>query len=280
MTKITTSNIITMFELNPDCEFDLDILKTINWEFLSICEFLSESFISKFYIYLNWDNICKYQKLSSRFIEKYQNFVNWHLICIYQKLSSKFIEKFSDKIHWYIISKFQKLSQNFIIKNIEKLNLSQIRKYQFLSKKFRRRYKKILGFMDDMENHPFISLYWNNDRKKELFKNSPFIILNDEYGEYIIAYKAVTKDNYSIFNKQYLYKKYKTYTSHCDCNLLQLNSFGLSAWTKDLAKTHAIQIFGCSSNFKIIKLKIYIADVGAVLSDNNWKIRARKIEVI
>jgi extradiol dioxygenase family protein len=53
----------------------------------------------------------------------------------------------------------------------------------------------------------------------------------------------------------------------------------LSAWTKDNAKKYGIYTVHLG-NFKIIKLKIYIKNIGAVIKNEDWKIRAKKIEVI
>jgi hypothetical protein len=53
------------------------------------------------------------------------------------------------------------------------------------------------------------------------------------YDEYIIAYKAVREDYHSVYNWQYKYEVGQTYKSHCDCDLFEENSFGLSTWTKE-----------------------------------------------
>ena len=88
---------------------------------------------------------------------------------------------------------------------------------------------------------------------------------------FILAYKGVRKNNYSAFNFQYRYEIGKTYTSNCDCNLLNGNSFGLSAWTLNEARKYCDE--------KILLVKIYIEDIGAIVHDGN-KIRCFKLTVV
>jgi hypothetical protein len=90
-------------------------------------------------------------------------------------------------------------------------------------------------------------------------------------GEYVVAYKGIKSDNYSAFNFQYKYEVGESYESHCDCNNDEENSFGLSAWTLDEAKEYC--------NQKIIKVKIHISDIGALVHDCH-KIRCFKLQVL
>ncbi|MFA5600687.1 MAG: hypothetical protein WDA06_08850, partial [Phenylobacterium sp.] len=64
----------------------------------------------------------------------------------------------------------------------------------------------------------------------------------------------------------------KTYKSHCDCNLTNENSFGLSAWTKK----EALEYY---PKGKLLKVKIDIKDIGAIVHNGN-KIRCFKFEVL
>ncbi len=64
----------------------------------------------------------------------------------------------------------------------------------------------------------------------------------------------------------------ETYESHCNCDLYDNNSFGLSAWTKE----GALQYY---SKGELYKVRIHIDDIGALVYENN-KIRCFKLEVI
>jgi len=66
-------------------------------------------------------------------------------------------------------------------------------------------------------------------------------------------------------------KLVKTYESHCDCNIDNNSSFGLSAWTIKEAKEYC--------NQKIIKVKININDLGCIVHSGN-KLRCRKFTVL
>ena len=109
-------------------------------------------------------------------------------------------------------------------------------------------------------------LYATNEEKREKVKEK-----YELDGDYIIAYKSTKIDGYSTYNFQYQYEVGKTYESHCDCNLDNHNSFGLSAWTKEGA-------LGYYSRGKLFKVKIHLNDLGAMISSG--KLRARKIEIL
>jgi hypothetical protein len=80
-------------------------------------------------------------------------------------------------------------------------------------------------------------------------------IIDDSY---IVAYKAIQQNNYSFFNYKYKYLVGNSYESSCDCNLVVDSSFGLAAWNKDMAINYG-SIF---DDFKLIKVKIFIDDIG------------------
>ena len=98
--------------------------------------------------------------------------------------------------------------------------------------------------------------------------NTNYEVIDDKY---IIAYKSCRSDGYSQFNFQYLYEVGKSYESHCDCNVNNEDSFGLSAWTKEKAIEYC--------NEMLLKVKINISDIGAIVHDGG-KIRSKKLTVI
>ena len=178
------------------------------------------------------------EPLSEEFIERYQELVHWDYISCYQKLSEPFIERHKERIQWYRISRYQKLSKEFRIKHI-----IEIDKDNWL-------YKPV------------------NFKLKRLKECGLYEIQDDRY---IIAYKGIRSDNYSQFNFQYQYFIGQTYTSHCNCNVDEENSFGLSAWTLEKAKAYC--------NQKIIKIKIPISKLGTIVHDGH-KLRCFEFEVI
>jgi len=100
-------------------------------------------------------------------------------------------------------------------------------------------------------------------------KHTNYEVIDDEY---IIAYKSVRSNNYSVINFQYKYEIGKVYESHCDCNLDNENSFGLSAWTKEKALDYY-------NKGKLLKVKIHIDNLGCIVH-NGGKIRAKELTVI
>src|SRR4030042_1319441 len=209
-----------------------------DWYKISKYQHLSELFIEKYADKVNWYKISIYQHLSESFIEKYSDKVDWEYISKYQHLSESFIEKYADKVNWDNISIYQHLSESFIEKYAEKVNWYCISKYQHLSESFIEKYK--------VKIPETCWIYKSNKFKLEYLKKiTKYEIIDDEY---IIAYKGIRSDNYSVFNFLYKYKIGKSYTAHCDCNVNNESSFGLSAWTLDKAKEYC--------NEKIIKVKI------------------------
>ena len=183
-------------------------------------------------------------------------------ISVRQKLSEDFIREFKDKVNWVYISQYQKLSEDFIREFKGKINWYCIDQYQKLSKDFIGEFRLTLP-----KNN------WLYTTKKEklqnIKKNTQYEVINNNY---IIAYKSVRDDNYSVYNFQYQYLVGNTYTSHCDCNLNNENSFGLSAWTKNEALNYY-------SKGKLLKVKIKIEDIGAIIHECQ-KIRCSKLEVL
>ena len=233
----------------------------INWIILSKDYTLSEVFIDKFQNKLNWYWLSCNQPLSEEFIEKYQDKVYWHYISTYQKL--EFIEKFQDKVYWHYISTYQKLSEEFIEKYQDKVSGYRISEYQKLSDEFIKRHNLIVK-----KN----SLWQYKDKefkKEEVIKTGKY----ECYDDYFIAYKAIRKDRYSIYNFQYQYLPGETYESTCDCTKDE-NSFGLNVGTYEFAKDYL-----GNKNGIIVKCKINYEDVGRIVHDGN-KVRCFKITIL
>ena len=170
--------------------------------------------------------------------------------------------KLAEEQGWINISQYQKLTEGFIREFANKVNWDYISEYQKLSSKF------LKGFKLTKPKNSW--LYATKKQKLKYLKSiKKHEIIDDEY---IIAYKSVRTDMYSVFNFQYKYEIRKTYESHCDCNLGNENSFGLSAWTKEKALEY-------HDKGKLLKVKIAIEDIGAIVHDEG-KIRCFKLEVL
>jgi hypothetical protein len=233
----------------------------INWYFISQFQKLSEGFIEKYKNKFDLHLISQYQKLNEEFIERNSDRINWYWISMYQKLSLEFIERHSNEVDWLYISKYQKLNSEFIEKHIDKLNLSYISKYQKLSSEFIEKY----GLKIPKNSW----MYKDIEYKRYKILNTKLYELEEDY---IIAYKAVRKDNYSVYNFQYQYEIGKEYTAHADYNPENKDSFGLSVWTYESAKKYF-------NKGKILKVKIHLNDV-AVLEHDGHKLRCTKIIII
>ena len=235
----------------------------VDWDNISANQLLSESFIEKFQDKVSWVIISKYQILSEPFIEKFQDKVDWDYISVYQKLSEEFIEKFQDKVNWTYISAYQKLSENFIERNLHYLYLGLCVSFQKLSDEFIKRHNLIVN-KDDLWQYKDTEF-----KKQELIKTEKY----ECHEDYFIAYKAIRKDRYSLYNFQCQYLPGETYESSCDCTDNE-DSFGLNVGTYDFAKKFL--------NFKpglIVKCKIYYKDIGRIVKKEN-KIRCFKITVL
>ena len=249
----------------------------VNWASISQHQILSESFIREFKDRLFWIDVSAYQKLSEDFIKEFQDRVSLVYIFVHQNLSEDFIRKFQNVKHWCYISAYQKLSEDFIRES----HWENVSKNQKLSENFIREFKDRVNWHNilyyqklsdsflkefNWEYPEFNWLYTTNEEKRKKVKGKYEID-----GDYVIAYKATRSNGYSVFNFQYQYEVGKTYESHCDYNLLNENSFGLSAWTRyDALKYH--------SKGKLFKVKIHLNDLGAMVCGN--KLRAEKIEIL
>ena len=252
-------------ELETNCS-----MAEIDWTEISqsFKGILSKEFIDRFNDKVDWRLISRNQALSEPFIEKYQDKVVWgsisrNYISIYQKLSEEFIEKYQNKVYWAYISMFQKLSEEFIEKFQDKVSGYRISEYQKLSDEFIKRHNLIVK-----KN----SLWQYKDKefkKEEVIKTGKY----ECYDDYFIAYKAIRKDRYSIYNFQYQYLPGETYESTCDCTKDE-NSFGLNVGTYEFAKDYL-----GNKNGIIVKCKINYEDVGRIVHDGN-KVRCFKITIL
>ena len=243
-------------------DFIREFQDRVNWGFISVYQVLSEDFIREFQDKVRWDYISKYQKLSEDFIREFQKKVNWIDISKYQKLSEAFIREFQDKVFWDYIAQYQILSEDFIMEFQNKLNWWIISKYQKLSEEFRNEHQNKIEKAD-------IWLYKTAEEKKQAVMNTG---LYECYDDYFIAYKAIRMDRYSLYNRQYIYLRGCTYSSHCDTTRDE-NSFGLSAWTYEEACGWGEKLS------KVVKVKIYYEDVGRIVHQSN-KIRCFKLTVL
>jgi hypothetical protein len=105
---------------------------------------------------------------------------------------------------------------------------------------------------------------------------------NEVDWDFISKYQKLSEE----FIKEFKNEVGKTYESHCDHNLDNENSFGLSAWTKEKALGYhsrgrllKVSIDSYHSRGRLLKVSIDIKDIGAMVHDNE-KIRASKIEIL
>jgi len=231
-----------------------------------------EQFIKNVTHYWLW--VVKHHTFSKAFIDRYQLHLEWGHILIHQKLHKNVIKKYFEKIiYQLVILKYQKLDENFIEYLLIQLQSSylyneflynNVLKYHKVSKKFIDKYKLTIPETCWLYKTPtFIESY--------IRKNTNYEIHKDTGGKFIIAYKGILRDRYSLYTYQYRYFQYHTYTSHCDCNIDNENSFGLSAWTENEARDYCSDL--------VVRVKIYIKDIGCFVHNNN-KIRCRKFTVL
>ncbi len=234
----------------------------VDWYWVSQNQKLSEEFIEKHKDDVYWTNISDAQKLSETFINKHKSNVDWNKILTYQKLSESFIEKHKDNVDWDYISVYHKLSEEFIEKHKDNVNWFFISLYQKLSEVFIEKYNYRFNF-----DHKNNLLYASTERKLLLIPNDYEI-----KDGYVYGYKAIRDDRYSTFNFQYKYEVGQTYESHCDHNIDNENSFGLSVWTEEKAKDFY-------NRGIVVKVRFKVEDLGAVVHGGN-KLRVKRLEIL
>jgi hypothetical protein len=210
----------------------------------------------------HWDYISAYQALSEDFIREFKDYVDWNYISIYQLLSENFIREFKDYVAWYRISIYRALSEDFAKEFKDYVDWNYISKYQLLSEDFKKEFD--ITVSDDCWLYKSVA-----EKITYLKENTEYEIVDDNY---VIAYKSTRKNNYSTFNFQYRYFPGNTYTSHCDCNSNNENSFGLSAWTKEAALGHY-------DRGKLFKVKIPIDKLGTIVH-NGKKSRCFELTIL
>jgi len=267
-------------------DFIREFQDKVDWLYISKCQMLSENFIREFQNKVDWVWISKFQELSEDFIIEFQDKVDCECISEDQTLSEDFIREFQDKVDWDYISKYQTLSEGFIKEFQDKVNWDCISIYQTLSEDFIREFKDRInwycisiyqtlseGFIKEFELKipDTCWLYKSKEFKLEYIKNNTdYEVVDDKY---IIAYKSVRRDNRSVYMpSRYLYKIGKEYTSRCDHNIDNENSYGLSAWTREGALNYHIE-------GKLLKLRIDVEDIGVIVNGSN-KIRCKKLTIL
>jgi hypothetical protein len=230
------------------------------WYWISQYQPLSEDFIRKYQDKVNWYWISKHQHLSEDFIREFKDKVIWYWISANQHLSESFIREFKNKVNWDCISSNQPLSESFIREFKDKVYWSNISQYQPLSESFIREFSLKIS----TDNW----LYKSTEYKKNAIINSK---LYKCYKNHFIAYKAIRKDRYSIYNFMYKYMANKEYICHADYTDTE-NSFGLSVWTEKEVKSYYNQGL-------IVKVKVYYKDVARLVHESN-KVRCSKIKIL
>ena len=211
---------------------------------------------------VKWYYISSNQTLSEGFIREFQDKVDWYYISSNQTLSEGFIREFKNKVKWNNISSDQTLSEGFIREFKDKVYWDGISKYQRLSLAFRKEFNIVIP--------DTCWLYKSTKSKLEYIKaNTTYKVIDNKYIE---AYKTVKSNMESVYKCGFSYEVGKTYTSHCDCNIGNENSFGLSAWTKEKALEY-------HKNGILLKVLIPIKDIGVIVH-NNGKIRTRSLKVL
>lgn len=261
-------------KLTPESR--IQFINCINWHLISNREYLTEEFIREFKDYLIWEYISFSQKLSEEFMEEFQDFIIWSNISVCQVLSESFIKKYKNRLDLKNTYKYQRLSDEFVLAILSSstfipyssstaTTIFDIISYQKLSKQVRDQICK--NHNNVLKNN---WLYKSNRKKiKYIRDNTDYDVIDNKY---IIAYKSV-RYNYRSLAKPnfYLYEIGKTYTSHCDCNINNEDSFGLSAWTKSKALDYY-----CPG--RLLKVKINIKDIGTIVQKD--KIRCFKFEIL
>ena len=295
--------------LNKQLGTSYESLDNIDWDYISSCQKLSESFIREFKYKVVWYYVSSCQKLSEDFIREFSDMVDWYRISLLQKLSENFIREFKDRVYWRNISKYQKLSVDFIrefkdrvdwryISESQKLSEDFIREfkdrvdwsgisiYQKLSEDFIREFKDKVSWNWISEyqklSYDFIREFKDNLKLdliigNWIYKDAEFLKeqveatgLYECHDDYFIAYKGIRSDRYSKYNFQYQYLPGETYESFCDCSSSEF-SFGLSVWTEGKAKEYSDEL--------VVKVKVRYEDVGRVVH-NGGKIRCRRITIL
>lgn len=75
------------------------------WNAISACQDVSESFIRMYWDSMDWMYICIHQNLSEPFMREMQDHILWNYAAENQKMSPDFIIEFHDRINYYCLIK-------------------------------------------------------------------------------------------------------------------------------------------------------------------------------
>ena len=112
----------------------------LNWQYLSYCKSINETFIIKHKKYIVWHYVSyrmDLKKFSDDFFEKFSNELNWNSILANisgtinnnNKFSYEFLRKFQDKIDWYYLYHCFPLSKRFLFEFQDKIPQATIEEY-------------------------------------------------------------------------------------------------------------------------------------------------------
>jgi len=281
MEKILKDWNITL-EYYNEKSFIREFKDSVNWEYISKYQNLSESFIREFKDSVYWERISENQKLSEDFIREFKDSVDWNWISTSQKLSESFIREFKDFVEWGCISRCQKISESFIREFKNSVNWACISKYQNLSESFIREFKDFVNWnwisrcqkisLQFMDEFPKINKEIQLKRHHNIrTKEEKLQIMKDYATQYNLKFENETlycfrehdKWNRGAFNKTICYYSKGYYSDwHCDLDVDNGASFGLGAWPEGNTP-----------------ISIHVNDFGCVV-DNFTKIRCFGFTII
>jgi hypothetical protein len=219
---------------------------------------------------LNWSWISSSQSLSEPFMERNAERLDWWAISRHQSLSESFMERHAGRLDWRGIFCFQSLSEPFMERNADCLDWWNISRHQSLSEEFIERHAECLHSAFRQDNW----LYADREIKlRHIREKAPeFKVQEDEKGPFIVAFKSTLQGGRSNFKPSMRYVVGGIYETRCDHNLRQEDSYGLSAWTLESAKSHV-------PDGELYRVKIYLDDIGAMVHDGK-KIRCKRQEFL
>lgn len=266
------------------------LFKALDKDYISRIQNLSEDEIERYKDDIDWACVCKLVCLSEDFIERNKEHIDWNLVSRHQNLSEDFIERHKDELDCNLVSKFQTLSEGFIERNSDYVNWDIISYSQRLSISFIERHYRDLDrgyicsrqklsdeFMESHKYELYKTLIWDNWIYNTTDENKKAVISTGRYechDDYFIAYKAIRKNRYSLFNFRYRYEKGGIYESWCDCSD-SLCSFGLSVGTYEEAYNYGSDF----DDYMIVRCRVRYSDVGRVI-DRGKRIRCFGIEIM
>ena len=258
-----------------------DYIDKNKWVDISSNNIITEDFIRKYQDKVYWWYIGLFHKLSENFIREFQHKIDWFDVAAYQKLSENFIREFKDKVNWWYICLYQKLSENFIREFQDVLDWSNISKFQILSREFCGEFKDRLEqdvlYMQQFDNlpyHPYYTNSWSYEQKLDIVKNSRYkdLIQTDDGGDFIVVYKGIREDRTSKYDNTFKYLVGETYKTRSNDCINSFDSYGFGAWDYENAKRYCHEL--------VVEVKIYINDITAIISNNNDKIRCKRMTIL